>query len=57
MNFYVIMCSYEAKNIENLKQLVWTAVSNVRLLMFYEKLVSWDIHIKVLIGQSYNRYN
>ena len=29
----------------------------IYLTMFYEKLVSLDIHIAMLIEQSYNRHN
>jgi hypothetical protein len=57
INFHEILCRYEALNVKNLKQLVLKSNFYCILLMSYEKLVFSDIHIEVLIWQSYNRHS
>jgi hypothetical protein len=55
-NLHEFVYIYEAKILKKLKRLV-TAVFNCIEIMFCAKLVSWNLHIKVLIKKSYNRHN
>jgi len=55
--FREIMYSYEAKNIEKLKQFCLNSGFSRTSLMFCMKLAPQNIHIDDFIGQSYNRPN
>jgi len=51
------MWSYESSNVKKSQTTCLNSSLKNIFLVFYEKLVSRDIQIEVLIGQSYNRHN
>jgi hypothetical protein len=56
VNFHEFVCSYVAKMMKNINNLF-----KQQFLMYLNyilrKLVSWNIHMKVLIEKIYNRHN
>jgi hypothetical protein len=51
------MCTYAAKKFEKREQLVSTAVFDASYLCLCVKLVSYNLHIEVLVDKYFNGHN